>query len=56
MVPLHAYLMEGTSTIDFEVGGGIEIHILFQKEKRGSVLLMYGTMLLTKLTSLPSFL
>ena len=39
MVPLHAYLMEGTSTIDFEVGGGIETHILFQKERRRSVLL-----------------
>ena len=52
MVPLHAYLMAGTSTIDFEVGGGI----VFQQEKRGSVLLMYGTMLLTKLTSRLSFL
>ncbi len=26
MVPLHAYLMEGTSTIDFEVGSGIDTH------------------------------
>ena len=56
MVPTHAYLMEGTSTIEFEVDGDITDTLLSQRERRGWVLLMYGTMLLTKLTSLPSFL
>ena len=32
MVPLHAYLMEGTSTIDFEVGGGIDTHTFSKGE------------------------
>lgn len=32
MVPLHAYLMEGTSTINFEVGGGIDTHTFSKGE------------------------
>ena len=31
MVPLHAYLMEGTSTIEFEVDGGITDTHTFSK-------------------------
>jgi len=32
MVPLHAYLMEGTSTINFEVDGGIDTHTFSKGE------------------------
>ena len=32
MVPLHAYLMEGTFTIDFEVGSGIDTHTFSKGE------------------------
>ena len=33
MVPLHAYLMEGTSTIEFEVDGGITGYTYFLKRR-----------------------